>query len=144
VARWAGSGAHAASAEVHAPPQAPAASDTSVRDPAALEELREFAGEAAIAGFAGQLRDAIGSIRTRWPAGADAQGGGEDPHEELRRIAHKTVSLAGQLGFAQLAEACRRMERACLGSEDVPEALDALRAAITSAAPELESLRDVA
>ncbi|MBI5128810.1 MAG: PAS domain S-box protein [Rhodopseudomonas palustris] len=142
VARW--TGVDRESTEAHATPATAAASDTPVCDPAALEELRMFASEADIAGFTDQLCSAVTNIRTQWPCGVEAPVPGEDPCEQLRLIAHKTISLAGQLGFTRLAEACRRMESACLGHADVPKAFDALQSAIESTVPELESLREVA
>jgi len=142
VARWAG--VDRVGAETHDTPTIVSESEAPVCDPSALDELRMFASEADIAGFTDQLRDAVWSIQAQWPYGADAPVPGEDSCEQLRLITHKTISLAGQLGFARLAEACRRMESACLGHADVPEAFGALQSAIGAAVPELESLREVA
>ncbi|WP_234826831.1 PAS domain S-box protein [Rhodopseudomonas palustris] len=108
-----------------------------VRDQAVLEELRMFAGDAEIAGFVDQLRRALGSIPPQWPPASDGAAPGDDPTQELARVAHKTVSIAGQLGFVRLADACRRLEQACLHGADVPQAFVALQAAIKEAAPEI-------
>ncbi|WP_157038947.1 PAS domain S-box protein [Rhodopseudomonas palustris] len=142
VARWTDDGADRKSGQDFAPPTA--RDEMPVRDPTALEDLRTFAADVDIAGFTRRLYDAVTDMRTRWPAGTGASDLDEDPREALRLTAHKTVSLAGQLGFVQLAEACRRMENACLGNAGLPEALDDLHAAIASAEPELGALSDVA
>lgn len=143
VAKWTDAGADRRSGEANASAPDRKVSEAPVRDPIALEDLRMFASDADIVGFVRCLHDAVTTIRTQWPD-AEVPDLDEDPREALARAAHKTVSLAGQLGFTQLAEACRRMETACLGNGEVPEALDALHSAISSAVPELDSLRDVA
>ncbi|MFT4276514.1 MAG: PAS domain S-box protein [Rhodopseudomonas sp.] len=140
VARWGDAGAR----ERPSDPQPAAAAPAVVRDPSVLEELRMFASDEDIAGFTGQLREAIDSIPPRWPPELGITGEGEDPREALGRLAHKTVSLAGQLGFSRLAEACRRMEQACLEDVSVPEAFDALHRAIGEAVPEIAALNEAA
>jgi hypothetical protein len=122
----------------------PAARAPAVLEQEVLEELRLFASEDDIVGFADQLRNAIDSLPALPPQSDATQIPDEEARDALRRAAHKAVALAGQLGFTQLAEACRRLENACLRAADVPEAFDALHVAIDSAAPEIENLRAVA
>jgi PAS domain S-box-containing protein len=141
VAKWADLGSRRQAALQPGPRAEPSPGEFRVCDPAALEDLRMFASDQDIAGFAGLLRDAIASIEAQWPRAPGPNAAPcDDPREELGRIAHKTVSLAGQLGFVHLAEACRRMENACLSNSAVPEALDHLHAAITETAPAIEAL----
>ncbi|WP_420132172.1 PAS domain S-box protein [Rhodopseudomonas sp.] len=112
-----------------------------VRDRSALEDLRLFASEHEIAGFAAQLQDSIACIQARWPSRIDVTTLGEDSREELRIVAHKAVSLAGQLGFRQLEVALRQMETAYERAADIPLAFVLLHAAIDAAAPEIEIMQ---
>jgi PAS domain S-box-containing protein len=109
-----------------------------VHDLAALEELRLFASGKDIDGFAAKLRDTLAWMRANWPQDMDIAGLDAASRETLGRAAHKTVSLAGQLGFSELAAACRRMAAACEPDKDLPDAFAALHAAIDNAAAEFE------
>ncbi|MCG6204805.1 PAS domain S-box protein [Rhodopseudomonas sp. HC1] len=148
VARWIDGGV----ANLPSVPLAPSAAgpDLPVRDQDALDDLRLFADDQVIAGFAAQLSETIARMEPRAPHDEPAVApgiGAFDPaeREALGAIAHKTISLAGQLGFVQLAEACRRMEMACSEhAHDVPELYVTLQIAIDNAKAELEALQSVA
>ncbi|MFC0241661.1 PAS domain S-box protein [Rhodopseudomonas telluris] len=124
--------------------------DQPVCDQDVLEDLRLFANEQVIAGFAAQLCETIARIRAQWPRDVDPRS--LDHHvfdlaarEALGAISHKAISLAGQLGFGQLAEACRRMETACSDrAQDIPFAYAALHQAIDNALVQLEALQEIA
>lgn len=144
VARWIdGDIAHVPS-EPLAPIELGSEPDHPVRDQAALEDLRMFASDHDIAGFSEQLRDTIARIRTQWPHHIDAMKLDHEARTALGATAHKTVSLAGQLGFKQLAAACRRMEAACAPHKDIPDAFAALHAALDNAEPVLDAPSEVA
>lgn len=144
VARWIdGDIAHVPS-EPLAPVDLGSEPDHPVRDQAALDDLRMFASDHDIAGFAEQLRDTIARIRTQWPHHIDAMKLDHEARTALGAAAHKTVSLAGQLGFKQLAAACRRMEAACAPHKDIPDAFAALHAALDNAEPVLDAPSEVA
>ncbi|RED21282.1 PAS/PAC sensor hybrid histidine kinase [Rhodopseudomonas thermotolerans] len=139
VARWLDGGI----VDVPSGPLAPVAAspdlDAPVHDHAAVEDLRLFASDEDIAGFATQLRDAIARIRVQWPHHIDTTELDDESRRALASTVHKTVSLAGQLGFSQLAAACRRMEIACEPNRDIPDAFAALHAAIENAEPALQT-----
>ncbi|MGX7743547.1 PAS domain S-box protein [Rhodopseudomonas parapalustris] len=136
VATWGDTAAHRRRVDTQPPPSVEPVAV--VRDPAVLEELRTFVSDEDIAGFVDQLRGAIDSLPPQWPPGPDGAAPGENPQKELARVAHKTVAIAGQLGFVRLAEACRRLEKACLQDADVPQAFVALQDAIKEATPEID------
>nr|WP_303625910.1 PAS domain S-box protein [Rhodopseudomonas palustris] len=121
-----------------------------VCDQDALDDLRLFADEQVIAGFAAQLSETLACIRAQWPRDIDTsrvdhEAADQTAQEALGAIAHKAISLAGQLGFSQLAEACRRMETASCGrAQDFADAHTALHAAIDNALVELEALQEIA
>ena len=58
--------------------------------------------------------------------------------------AHLAVALAGQLGFTPLAEACRRLEAACLDGQQIEAALEGLQAASAAARDDIETIATVA
>ncbi|HER8900615.1 TPA: Hpt domain-containing protein, partial [Streptococcus pyogenes] len=55
-----------------------------------------------------------------------AVGGMVEDRAALGREAHALVSLTGVLGFTDLAQACRDLEKACQGTADLAAALAAI------------------
>uniref|UniRef100_E6VIU0 histidine kinase n=1 Tax=Rhodopseudomonas palustris (strain DX-1) TaxID=652103 RepID=E6VIU0_RHOPX len=143
VARWADVGVPHVPSEPLAPVGLGSEIEPPVRDHEALEDLRLFASDDDIAGFFAQLRDATARIRAQWPHHIDASQLDQESRTALGAVAHKTVSLAGQLGFMQLAAACRRMERACQPNKDIPGAFVALHDALDNAAPVLDGAQQL-
>lgn len=144
VARWIDNGLVEVPSVALAPAPTPEL-ELPVRDQARLDDLRLFANEQVIAGFAVQLSDTLTSIRAQCPRDAALDPIDAAAREALGAIAHKAISLAGQLGFCQLAEACRRMETACSDpAHDFHHACAALHLAIDNAAIDLEALQEIA
>ncbi|MEI9804174.1 MAG: ATP-binding protein [Pseudolabrys sp.] len=116
--------------------QANPARNVLIHDKTALDELRLFTSHAKVSGFARDLKAAVANFPTTWP---DPDAAAHD-RERLQMAAHKVVALAGQLGFVQLAAACRALEAACLQDRPIPPALDRLRAAVAAARIEIDNI----
>jgi HPt (histidine-containing phosphotransfer) domain-containing protein len=71
--------------------------------------------------------------------------GPPDAIDELAAGAHQIVSHAGSLGFARLAECCRRLEEACRDQPtDIPVRMAEAAAAVHEAVAVLAELREAA
>jgi HPt (histidine-containing phosphotransfer) domain-containing protein len=106
-----------------------------------LEELRMFAGPEGVLEFARQLQNTISRFPQREcdNGRANSNEPGCD-RDALHNASHKAVTLAGQLGFTQLAEACRVMETACLNDQPLAPALEQLNDAIQRARPAIDQI----
>ena len=112
-----------------------------VRNKAMFEELKMFVGHEGVLEFARKLQSTIAEFpqRSRDTGQADTNGPASD-RDALHNAAHKAVSLAGQLGFTQLAEACRVVEAACLDDQPLVPALEQLHSTIERARLEIDEI----
>ena len=124
----------------HHPPDTAAPSEPAfvpVLEKSIIEELSGAIGRREVLGhlrsFASELRGRLSAI--------EAPGVG---HELLEREAHSLVSVAGQLGFAELSRDCRILMDACRqpSSEDLRPHQQRLRATAERTAAELDQLLD--
>ncbi len=113
-----------------APPLVP------VHDDEMLVALRMMDEPELIDAFVTNLRATIAAAPASW---RDDAASGED-RQQLAAAAHKAVNVAGQLGFAELAEAYRSLEVACLEAQPVAPALKHLHTSIGRALPEIENI----
>jgi hypothetical protein len=102
-----------------------------------IDDLVSLAGPAKVARFANNLKAAIENFPATWP---DAAGIAKGDRDSLRIAAHTAVALAGQLGFAELSQACRELENACMKNEPLTPSLERLHAAGARAAPDLAGI----
>ncbi|MDP2409043.1 MAG: ATP-binding protein, partial [Pseudolabrys sp.] len=108
--------------------RAAAATDAAPEPPAddneMLDQLMSLAGPEKVGRFATNLNAAIDSFPATWSDDAPAA-----EREKLRGAAHQAVALAGQLGFAALADASRNLENACVDGAPIAPCLAQLHAA---------------
>ena len=103
-----------------------------VFDETAMTELSAVVGIERVAQYAGQLQYLL------MDHGALAKRSGDLATMQL--TAHRVATLAGQLGFHEIAETCRNLETACMAG-DVPDAVfEAFDAARIRAVPELQTI----
>jgi HPt (histidine-containing phosphotransfer) domain-containing protein len=75
---------------------------------------------------------------------AAGTGPSQDAREKLARDAHALVSTAGQLGFQELSDACRELERASESGAELTEVLAKVEAAGRRVLSEIAELRTAA
>jgi len=86
--------------------------------------------------FIDECRTYLATIEATAMPGADAQ-----QRDKAHRAAHSLKSGAGQVGAAALAAVAARVEQAAAhGTEDLPEAIAALREYAAVTAPRLDEL----
>jgi PAS domain S-box-containing protein len=105
-----------------------------IHNKTAYNDLITLAGLEDVIRFAVELRAVIESVPAEWLD----QGETSDGLTRLRVTTHNAVSLAGQLGFVELAEACRKIESACINAEPIALALARFQLAGRRAIPEID------
>lgn len=107
-------------------------------DPFAYRELERLLGPR-------QVGDWLDRLRARLDTITGLLGGPPDDVAELASAAHQIVSHAGSLGFAHLADCCRRLEEACHDEPaDIPVRMAEAAAAIHQAESVLAQLQEAA
>ena len=106
-----------------------------VLDSDMLDQLMSLAGPERVMRFVNNLTAALERFPTVWTDSADAT-----ECERLRSAAHQAVALAGQLGFAALADASRDLETACINGTPVTPCLARMHAAAELAKAKIRSL----
>lgn len=114
-----------------------AADSGAVVDLAVLDDQRVTFGDERLRRFLALLRDELSRRRTALEAAAC-----EDDRAGLALHAHAVASAAGNLGFIPLLELGRRLENEFLSlpEDEVPAALDRLRASIEAATTAITKL----
>ncbi len=134
VARWTAEAAPGSAEPGRRDPAAPSP-DEAAFDGAAYAQLGTYLGPARLDDVLARL---AASLPQRFSPGSSAAA------EDLRRWkadAHVVLSVAGMVGFADLAGRCRALEAAPPGSDDYAAALAAVRAARDAAVERVAELR---
>ncbi|MDO9411235.1 MAG: ATP-binding protein [Pseudolabrys sp.] len=127
VAKW---GAGTAVAE--GPPMATHA-PAAIHDQEALDELRSFVSNDIVNGMIGDLETTIAQVPS---PNVLVQG----DCKVLRDASHKAIALAGQLGLAELAQAFRTLEAACMRGQPDAESLAGFHLTAERARPSIMAI----
>lgn len=111
-----------------------------VHDDEMLQALRMMDEPHLVEGFVSNLRATIDAAPKSWRDDAASF----DDRRQLAAAAHKAVNVAGQLGFAELADVYRTLEAICLEDQPVMPVLTRLHEAIDRALPKIDNISVVA